>query len=465
MSAKATPISKEGEAKLQAGVRHVAASVSAGLTPSAAVVKAARDLNYPPSMVPLLVHAFNVGRATMQREKAAGDLGTLLGEYPLANLETVMDTLYPADPAGVLKSAAAAQRAEQVPVEFLRPPSVVPLADRQEKQALAAQPIPWAAQYREQPPDPGPLSRVDAQLAAKRACQDAVRRGEEQAARLHEQIRQATVKLASYFLRHDRKPFSEVAHFGRQLFGPAAEEPLKYAYAAAGLREPAAAAEPKYAAYVDRHEPPYSLLGEVVKLAGQYLATRQQLAEQQQRLTKEAARGYDPFGRELPAPLDPDQPQPLPSSRPSGTTPKSAGFFGTLLGTSTAGLLNSYRASDFGKPKEKRIEDAQLELSDPDHTNELRAIEARTMLHDLLTNDDVISGYDPAEVFNAYNEIAQLAPRASTQPAVMRSLLRKRLTQGSQEPFEAQQIADIEHKLTQTVRPTSELTHDQFIAG
>lgn len=465
MTGQATPISRAGEAKLQAGVRQVAASIADGMTPTDAVVKAARDLSYPPTMVPLLVHAYNVGRATMQREKAAGDVRSLVEPYPLANLETVMQTLYPADPVGEMKLAAALDRANQVPVEFSRPPSIVPLAERQEKLAFVAQPIPWANEYKQPEPEPGVLARVEANLNAKRACEDAIRQGEERLANLVSRMRDGTVKLAGYFIRHDHKPFSEVAHFGRQLFGPAADDVLQYAHQLAGLRESATPQEPKYAAYVDRNAPPYSLLSDILKLATEYKSVRQQLDRDRQRLAKEAAAGRDPFGCQLPAPIDLAQSPPLPSSRPSGTTGKSAGFFGTLLGTSTAGLINGYRQSDFGKPKSDRIEDAQLELTDPDHVNELRAIEAQTLLHDLLTNDEVLSGYDPTEVLNAFNEISRLSPRAATQPALMRPMLRKRLTQGSQEPFEAQQLVDMEHKLTQINRPSSGIAHDALVAN
>jgi hypothetical protein len=99
------------------------------------------------------------------------------------------------------------------------------------------------------------------------------------------------------------------------------------------------------------------------------------------------------------------------------------------------------------------VESVEQDLSSPVHIDELRQIRSRAMLSDFLANDDVISGYAPEEVTNAYNEISQLSPRASSQPAIMRPLLRKRLTAGSVEPFEAQQMADIEKTIKQTENP------------
>jgi hypothetical protein len=69
------------------------------------------------------------------------------------------------------------------------------------------------------------------------------------------------------------------------------------------------------------------------------------------------------------------------------------------------------------------------------------------MIQDFMLNDEVISGYDPDEVISAYNEISELSPRSSVQPAIIRPLLRKHLTQGAIEPFEAAEMADIETKL------------------
>ena len=117
------------------------------------------------------------------------------------------------------------------------------------------------------------------------------------------------------------------------------------------------------------------------------------------------------------------------------------------------------------KPTEDLVASSQTELSDPNHQNALREIEAQTMLSDFLNNDEVLSGFDPDEVLQAYNEVVSLSPHAATQPAVMRPLLRKRLAQGSYEPFEAQQIADIEKSVAQSQKDMGGIKLSEVLHG
>lgn len=82
-----------------------------------------------------------------------------------------------------------------------------------------------------------------------------------------------------------------------------------------------------------------------------------------------------------------------------------------------------------------------------------RRIRNQALLYNMMANDEVISQYQPEEVVAAYNEIAQLFPRASSQPAMMRALLRKRLSQGAAEPFESAQAAKVESHLWKRTAP------------
>ena len=100
--------------------------------------------------------------------------------------------------------------------------------------------------------------------------------------------------------------------------------------------------------------------------------------------------------------------------------------------------------------RKQEIQAMEDDLSSPDHENELRKIRAQVMLSNMLSDpENPISGHDPEEVLEAYNELAQLAPRAAAQPAAMQPLLAKRLA-GNVEPFEVREIGDIEKTLAQT---------------
>lgn len=89
-------------------------------------------------------------------------------------------------------------------------------------------------------------------------------------------------------------------------------------------------------------------------------------------------------------------------------------------------------------------------LTDPEHETELRNIRAQSILHDLVMNDPVISGYDPAEVANAFNELADVAPNFVNSPATMQALLRKRLEAGQMADFDVKQLIDMEKSRAET---------------
>jgi hypothetical protein len=108
---------------------------------------------------------------------------------------------------------------------------------------------------------------------------------------------------------------------------------------------------------------------------------------------------------------------------------------------SVSGLLSS-PDSEKAKSKAKDI------IADPQQETRLATPRVRSMLNDFLSNDEVLSTHPVESVVSAYNQLAQLAPTASQQPAVMRGLLRKMVQQGGViEPFEAHQLGNIEKGL------------------
>ena len=110
-------------------------------------------------------------------------------------------------------------------------------------------------------------------------------------------------------------------------------------------------------------------------------------------------------------------------------------------------------------PSEERIKlDTLGEMFNPAHDQELARIKTQAMLTEFMADDPVISTYDPEEVSNAYNQVAQLAPRTSSQPAVMRGLLRKLLQQqDALETFDADQITQVEERLKRINEPPQRL--------
>ena len=83
-------------------------------------------------------------------------------------------------------------------------------------------------------------------------------------------------------------------------------------------------------------------------------------------------------------------------------------------------------------------------LTAPDHETALRNIKAQATLHDLLLNDNVVSGYDAADVADAFNEIANVAPGVVDSQAVLQALLRKRLEAGTLADFDVKQLMEMD---------------------
>lgn len=104
---------------------------------------------------------------------------------------------------------------------------------------------------------------------------------------------------------------------------------------------------------------------------------------------------------------------------------------------------------DFAKPTDSLLRKDLRKLLDVKHEQKIREIEVNAMLHDLMANDEIISSHEPSNVIRIYNELSQMAPRVSSQQMLLRSLLRKRLQYGGDQvdPFEVQQLLDIENKL------------------
>ena len=69
---------------------------------------------------------------------------------------------------------------------------------------------------------------------------------------------------------------------------------------------------------------------------------------------------------------------------------------------------------------------------------------AKGVLHDVVINDPVISGYDPHDVAMAFNEVAELAPNLVDSPGMIQSVLRKRLEAGSLADFDVKQILEMD---------------------
>lgn len=83
-------------------------------------------------------------------------------------------------------------------------------------------------------------------------------------------------------------------------------------------------------------------------------------------------------------------------------------------------------------------------ISGTEQDKALRDIKSRSVMHDLIMNDPVISAHDAEDVAMAFNEIAELAPSMVDSPGMLRVVLRKRLEAGQLADFDVKQIMEMD---------------------
>ena len=122
----------------------------------------------------------------------------------------------------------------------------------------------------------------------------------------------------------------------------------------------------------------------------------------------------------------------------------------------TVGAVMGPRALGMREPPElSKYREVLADVYDPTHEAKLNAVKSKAMLNDFLSNDPILSSYDPEVVTNVYNQVASLSPAAARQPVLMRGLLRKAIQQGGViEPFEVQQLTQVEETLAGNKAPS-----------
>jgi hypothetical protein len=87
-------------------------------------------------------------------------------------------------------------------------------------------------------------------------------------------------------------------------------------------------------------------------------------------------------------------------------------------------------------------------LADPEFVDESTRIDNALNIHKLMKTDPIIAGYDPKNLEEALREIYSIAPIASKQLPLLRSMLRRRLEAGDQiDDFSLNQMLTMEEKM------------------
>lgn len=438
-------LDKQAEDRLLAAIEKTAALVNDGVDPNEAIAKSAQDGGIPPGHINLMVHAYNTGRTTRQRQDGHDPLDKA-ANFQIASAERVLELLYPSK----VKSAAARQRETAVSLEYAVPPTGL-LARRARRETLKqAQSIDWKKWAHDgvqvEASDPGPLPSCPAETMKRAYCEaERLQREVNEARRLEaaamDKMAHVFMELTEQFRRPGAPSLATAREHAGLLHGAKGQQLIdELAVVTPGIAKLACQKQARVSNYsTERADGEiYGLISEFLDSLDEYRMRKQAHVETLRRNAEKAEALLRPFA--------PGRPQ---SVLGEGSSREKAANMGlqTLLGASAIkNLMPESRSS--------AAENVLADLHDPAHEAALKNIRTRAMLQDLMTSDPVISSHDPAETMGAFNDIVQSSPRSADQRLVMQSLLRKQLEQGALDPFDVELMLGLEEKQKKINAPT-----------
>jgi hypothetical protein len=449
-------LDKQAEDKLLGAIENTAVLVSDGMDPCEAIAKSAQDCGVPPGHINLMVHAYNTGRTTRQREDGTDTLSKA-ANFPLAETDKVLAILYPQE----VKTAASQHHATAVSTEYYGSPGpLLARRSRAERRKQAAN-IDWRRWAADETyhadgsttlteftvTTPSPYTQEPREALKQAYCHASQLQHEINEARRKESA--AMDKIANLYgdlteclQRPDCPPLHVVREQAGYLYG-------KYGHK---LVDDVVAITPSIAKMAHHKARPtttkvsnyrlvaadgevFGLISEILDNLEDYNRLKQAHEDLRRSHLRQAEETIRPFAERPVSVLEE-----LGYSTP--TTKEGMSLMPTLLGVSAVKNLMT-PSSDAKKDQSNK---ALSSLVDPAHEAQLRNIRTQATLQDLMANDPVIHGYDPTETIDAFNEIVSTAPRTADQRLVIQSLLRKRLAQGALDPFEVEQLLSMEEK-------------------
>lgn len=394
-------LSKEAEKRLFGAVDQLLVDLDGEQDPNLAIARAMREHCLGPGFAPLLSAAYNVGRALDQQESEGGLLHKLAA-FPLADPAEVLENLFP-EAEG---TPADQHRREVVSEDYLRPPAGWSLLQAKAGVAKSASGV-GCRRKAKSPSQPArkasPAKQAEAGWKAARAL---------------DRFHRALGRVVDYFRQPAwrREKFASVCSWSEWRWGKPALALLRYVPTQVKLS--------KEAELDDRRDPdfergPYPLIAEALQ----------------------CAEGLVEFRPAIPPPAPPPPPSPILRKEATGLGDIFGGAIGGFISTianqlgarvSTPQKVDySWWLSELFRPEQERLRDS---------------LDVRSALAEFAANDPVISGYKEDEIVRAYNELAKQAPRVMRYPSMMRSYMRKYLTQGGLETFEAGELQKLEQE-------------------
>lgn len=431
-------LTKESEQRISAALVEVANMTNQGMHPNDAIEKVAAEKRIPGGQVQLMVRAFNNGQ-TLGHFRAHDELQEKAASFPLADADVIMEKLFPSE----VKTAAAKLHETMVSGDY----QMSPRGWMQRRKAAAA--AEKAVSLREKMAAvekvayPRDTRRADRQAAT--SLQD-VRRGIE-AAKLAAinasyDAMHAVDALTNHFRAPGTLPVHGVMKRASAVLGPRAERLLQRVAAHKFVKESQDVEHD-----VDWDAAPYSLVKAALDAFDRFTEAHKNYLKVEEAAPEKRAEILRPFGQTSGV---------ITGSAWDGQslTKEAVGAAGLVAAGAIGGTARGLASTFAPKSIESMVQDELAELGSPEHEDKLRAIRAQTMIHELMSSDSVIGGYPYEDVLDAYNHLAEVAPRSMQHSVMAQALLRKYLEQAQAiGPFDVDQMLDVEHKITQRDRP------------
>ena len=425
-------ISEGLQQRILQAVEKTAELVDDGMHPNDAIAKSVIMHKLGADCVSPLVHAYNTGRTTHQRENGQ-DPFEKAADFELANIDTIMRQLYP--PAQAIKQAAEASKCENSSPQYEMTPSGV-LDRRKSKRIALSMPSPVVEKGAnvpvEKPITLGDIDRLKIKAAHARQYE----------AECLDKLAASLDAVVDHIKSYQSKPLTLIEKHAHMLFGDAAAPIIGFVKE----NNPLLCKQARHVQTAKPGESTDSIAIELIKAAidaGAKVGAATETRNAADLAVKKAS-------AKLLLPVVQQNNQSFLEITEDDLMQKAAlgtmgGVFDVMLGTTAAKTIGEKLVPE---PLSSMAESETLKLMDPAHEAKLRNIRAESTLNELLASDDVISGYGDDEVIDAYNDIVQNAPAIADNRMALQAMLRQRLQQGASSPFEIEQLANINKGLT-----------------
>lgn len=425
-------ISEGLQQRILQAVEKTAELVDEGMHPNDAIAKSVVMHKLGADCVSPLVHAYNTGRTTHQRENGQ-DPFEKAADFELANIDTIMRQLYP--PAQAIKQASEACKCEKSSPQYEMTPSGL-LNRRKSKRIALSMPSPvvekGAQASSEKTITVGDIDRLKIKAAHARQYES----------ECLDKLAYSLDAVVEHVKSYQSKSLVLIEKHAHMLFGDAALPIVNFVKENNPLLC-------KQARHVQQPAPGEATDKLAVKLIKDAIdASASVVTATESRNAADLA--VKKAGAKLLLPVVQQNNQSFLEITEDDLMQKAAigsmgGVFDVMLGTTAAKTIGEKLVPE---PLGSMAESETLKLMDPAHEAQLRNIRAESTLNELLASDDVISGYGDDEVIDAYNDIVQNAPAVADNRMALQALMRQRLQQGVSSPFEVEQLANINKGLT-----------------